>query len=162
MALAGITNRKRKQFSARTNAPRSAAAVMKKAVFTKACTTDLVGEVMESYFRHQLAALSEKDPKEDGGGENEKNETNGSDDEAGDVGSDSSEKENRRQKQTASKVRRGAMPSCIGINWVGSPEGMDKHKTYYAGVQIGEDLFRTGDAAVFFYQGTNSIETLSP
>ena len=162
MALAGITNRKKKQFSARTDAPRSATAVMKKAVFTKACTTDLVGEVMESYFRHQLAGMTQRQPKEDGDQKKKRNEdTEGEEGEDGDVGSDSSEKENRSKKQTAPKVRRGAMPGSIGIYWVGSPEGMDKHKTYYAEVQIGEDLFRTGDAAVFFYQGTNSIETLS-
>ena len=108
MALAGITNRKKKQYSgARTNAPKSAAAIMKK-VFTKACTTDLVGEVMESYFRHQLAALSEKQPKEDGDKKKKrKDEAEGSEDEeGGDGGSDSSEKENKRKKQSTTSQRR--------------------------------------------------------
>ena len=110
MALAGITNRKKKQYSgARTNAPKSAAAIMKK-VFTKACTTDLVGEVMESYFRHQLAAMSEKQPKEDGDKKKKKkkDEEEGSEDgeEGGDGGSDSSEKENKRKKQSTTSQRR--------------------------------------------------------
>ena len=134
MALAGITNRKKKQFSVRTDAPRSATAVMKKAVFTKACTTDLVGEVMESYFRHQLAGMTQRQPKEDGDQKNKKRneDTEGEEGEDGDVGSDSSEKENKCKMQTTaqkpSPARRRAMPGCIGINWVGDPEGEDKHK----------------------------------
>ena len=135
MALAGITNRKKKQFSARTDAPRSATAVMKKAVFTKACTTDLVGEVMESYFRHQLAGMTQRQPKEDGDQKKKRNEdTEGEEGEDGDVGSDSSEKENKckmqttAQKPSPARARRRAMPGCIGINWVGDPEGEDKHK----------------------------------
>ena len=38
-----------------------------------------------------------------------------------------------------------------GIIWVGDAEGEEKRKRYYAQVQIGEDLFRAGDAAMFFY-----------
>jgi DNA (cytosine-5)-methyltransferase 1 len=54
MALAGI-NRVKKKPSSRVKAPRSANAAMKKAVFTKACTTELVGSVMEVYFSRQMA-----------------------------------------------------------------------------------------------------------
>ena len=140
MDLAGISNRKKKQLSARTNAPRSSAADNKKAVFTKACTTELVGDVMESYFRHQIAGMTQRHPPEDGemrSSKGDKDENNTS---------DSSAKENR---QRTSQAHHRAMLGHGGVTWVGDPVGEEKQKTYFAEVQIGQELFRAGDAALF-------------
>ena len=159
MDLAGISNRKKKQLSARTSAPRSSAADIKKAVLTKACTTELVGDVMESYFRHQIAGMTQRHPSEDGEMKKRKNQIDepcGSEgDEDVDTTSDSSAKENR---QRTSQAHHRAMRGHGGITWVGDPVGEEKQKTYFAEVQIGQERFRAGDAALFCCQDEATSE----
>ena len=165
MALAGISNRKKKQLCARTNAPRSSAAVAKKPVLTKACTTELVGDVMESYFRHQIAGMTQRHPSEDGETKrrNQIDEPCGLEgDEDDDATWDSSEKENRlERREKPSQSHHRTMVGHGGVTWVGDPVGEEKHKKYFSKVQIGQELFRAGDAALFCCQdeATNEANT---
>ena len=177
MQLAGIGKRGPRKQGGRTRAPASANARMKKAVFTKACTTELVGEVMDRYFRDQLAGTFGKEEEPTKGKKKAKKDA--SDDE--DEDEDGEEKENtsggRRRKPADNKSERRrryssgntddkvAKPSkkirgYSGIDWVDKekPKGKADGKTFYEKVRIGEDVYVAGDCALVYYQDADGVD----
>ena len=138
MALAGLNKNKKRLTTLKRN-PNEVTknSRMKKALFTLATTTPLVTIVMESFFKDQMAQVSddtsEVNPKEEDDADEDMENA------------DMEEKRTKTKSKTNKKLnqlKRNGRPSIV---WNSESVGKKASKTFYSSVRVDEDIYELGD-----------------